>query len=276
MVLVVALAAVGGCTKSGGSSESGPAATAPTEVTSIDATTPQPMVLGWLGASVEPNVVAAGDRFEVTPRTPVDPTCGVAMAFYTPMPYGAGRLIGVVLVNDAWQPNEPGVSTTLPPCLPPPVSDPVAARVPAELTPELLEVCIDAVTNADGCGLVRVVRPGVIAVDSGGATAQPVVVAPGDEFTITPADDAAPVCDRHELYVAVDGELELVGFPNPSGGVGLPVPGATTTVPRCGAVGGVPSEPVTFVTPDVPDGPYLLCLAYRSERGSCARIEVAS
>jgi hypothetical protein len=92
----------------------------------------------------------------------------------------------------------------------------------------------------------------------------------------TPADGAAPVCDRHELHVGVDGELELVGFPNTSGGVGLPVPGATTTVPRCGAVGGVPSGPVTFVTPDVPDGPYLLCLAYRSERGSCARIEVAS
>ncbi|NNE12462.1 MAG: hypothetical protein HKN41_09490 [Ilumatobacter sp.] len=219
--------------------------------------------------------MGADDWFEVTPSAPIAPVCGTRMIFYTPVPNGQGELIGVILLNDEWQPHQPGVTTTLPPCAPPPVSVPIGGRVPAELPAVLHEVCLSDVTQGRGCGLLRVVRPGPIDVDSAAASAEPTTVAPGDEFVVVPTDDAL-VCSRHELLVEVGGELDLVGFPNPDGDVFLPVPGATTTVPRCGAFAGVASEPVTLVTPDLPDGQYVLCLASRHNRGSCARLEVAT
>lgn len=267
-----------GCTDSVDSVDSFPDPTpaSPADTAADDAPeslTSRPLVDPWIAARVAPNVVGADDWFEVTPSATVAPICGVRMTFYTPVPQGQGELIGALLLNDEWQPHEPGVTTTLPPCVPPSVSDAVGGRVPAELAAALHEVCLSGVTQGEGCGLLRVVRPGQIDVDSAGASAEPTTVAPGDEFVVEPADDAL-VCNRHELLVRVDGELDLVGFPTRSGVVALPVPGATTTVPTCGAVAGYPSEPISFVTPDVPDGEYLFCLAFRTDRGSCARIEV--
>ena len=228
----------------------------------------------WIAAAVAPNVATAGERFVVTPTAAVQHRCGVAIAFYTPIPWGGGELIGVLLGGGEWVPFDPAVSTTVLDCLPPPASDPIEARVPAELADGLYEACISSIGGPDGCGLLRLVRPGSIASDAADATADPDRVAPGDGFTVTPADDDARVCSRYELHTGVGGRLDLLGFPASDGGIQLPVPGATTTVPRCGAVGGVSTVPVTFVAPDVPDGPYLFCLASRFEPNGCARVMI--
>lgn len=268
--VALTLAPLAACTDSVGSQPG----TSTSIVDESAPTTARPWIGDWHGATVTPNVVAAGDRFELTPIEPVEPTCGVTVRFYTAVPYGQGELIGAVLLGDVWAPHDASVTSTLLPCDPPSVSAPVSARVPAELAAGLSLACIDDVTEGAGCSLLRVVVPGEIDDDATIATADPAVVAPGQTFIVTPALVDTVVCSRHELLVGVGGALDLVGFPTADGLVGLPVPGATTTVPRCGPVAGIATEPVEYVTPDLPDGAYAICLAFRTQADGCARIEV--
>jgi hypothetical protein len=186
-------------------------------------------------------------------------------------------LLGVLL-GEEWAPYDPAVSTTVLACLPPAVSSPVDVRVPDQIAAGLAEVCIAGVGAPEGCGLLRVVRPEQIDAAGFGAVAAPGVVAPGDAFAVTPATPSSTVCSRFEMYVGVDGDLDLVGFPDRTGTIGLPVPGATTTVPSCdtGARVEAPGEPVELVAPEVPPGDYVICLAFRDERDSCAHLVIES
>lgn len=227
---------------------------------------------GVIGADISPDVATAGQQIIATPAGSVEPTCGVTMAFYDPYLLGDRELVGMLLGNRTWVPFDPDVTTTLPPCLPPPISDPVAARVPDGLADGLYQACVGAIGTAEGCALLRVIRPGEFTAAAAGAAADPLLVAPGDEFTVTRGE--AQVCSRFELLVGFDGALELVGFPTQEGDVHFDVPGATTTAPRCGSDTGVPPGPVTFVAPDVPDGPYLFCLASRFDPPGCARVTI--
>ncbi len=228
----------------------------------------------FIGAEIAPVVASAGQDVVVRPVEAVTPTCGVTLAFYDPYLWGDRELIGVLLGTGEWAPFDPSVTTTLLACVPPPVSAPLTARLPDGLADGLYQACIGAIGSAHGCNLLRVIRPGEIDSDAAEGAAEPVVVAPGEGFTLTPADDDALVCGRFELVVGVGAELELVGFPTPDGDVYFDVPGATTTAPRCGIDTGVPPGPVTFVAPDVPDGSYLFCLASRFDPPGCARVTI--
>lgn len=226
-----------------------------------------------IGAEIVPNVATADQQVVVTPVAPVERTCGVAMALYDPYLWGDRELIGVLLDTGDWAPFDPNVTTTVLTCLPPPASDPISARIPDGLADGLYQACVGSIGSAEGCNLLRIVRPGEIAAGAADADAEPVAVAPGDGFTVTPTGDAA-VCSRFELIVGVGGELELVGFPTADGDVQFDVPGATTTAPRCGADTGVRPGPITFVAPDVPAGTYLFCLASRFDPIGCARVTI--
>ena len=268
MLIVVVVSA--SCTDTVPAATSTPTATPPPGSQQPAPTAAGQPVDNFISAEIAPNVATAGQRVLVTPFATAQPTCGVTMAFYDPYLWGGDELIGVLLAMGDWVPFDPGVTTTLLACLPPPVSDASPVRIPNELADGLYRACI----GANGCDLLRVVRPGEIPSEAAEAAATPIVVAPGDGFTVTPADDDARVCSRYELHTGVGGGLDLLGFPASDGDVQLPVPGATTTVPMCGAVGGVWTAPVTFVAPDVPDGPYLFCLASRFEPNGCARVMI--
>ena len=214
-------------------------------------------------ATADPAVAEPGGVLAITPAATIERYCTDIVAV---LPVGDGPVIGQVLGGSTWRPVPQGApGPTWPACLGAVTDAPLTFTVP-DVTDGFHRFCIAAGELPEGCAVVTVQTPSLLAI------ASPSEVAPGDAIMITPGGVVQPICGGPVLVYDVT-RTEPVRLASRSG-ASTPPPVENWAVHDC-----LPESsdlPIEMVVPDIPLGTYAFCLSSDLADVGCARVIVTA
>ena len=213
-------------------------------------------------AAIEPTSAAPGAAVTLTPVGAVARSCGDAVVVSA---VADPTIVGQVLATGEWL--STGADAPGAPACPPRVTADSLTFVVPPVPPGDYGFCVGGDRAIEGCASLTVLPT----VGAGvAATAEPVVAAPGEVVTITPAAVVPRICTNIVTVLATDpperiGATGVNGFFSPITEDGL-------VVPSCAEPDS--ADPLAIVLPELEPGIYQFCLSSDLRPESCAVVEI--